>query len=196
MFLHCNMGWHLLFLHTPVSKTDPLLFLLSFFKSFICKRAANTAALTHYFIKYRDTQLIIGQFIEHIETFLLHFQQFGKSHSIHFIKVCTPCVICDSVFYDLSLYLISIFYHRNNFIGSRKRAVAEEPKGAGIINLPLYVKIPLFPTAFSQHIPVPVPLPNMHRSCSAYPIHRHESADRPRNGKKNPMPHPVKVPAV
>ena len=49
---------------------------------------------------------------------------------------------------------------------------------------------------FSQYIPVPVPLPDTHRSCSAYQKHHHGSADRPGNDKRNPKPHPVKVPAV
>ena len=55
--------------------------------------------------------------------------------------------------------------------------------------------LPLF-QALSPHIPVSIPLPNTHRSCSAYQKHHHGLADRPGNDKRNPMPHPVKVPAV
>mgnify|MGYP002355624818 CR=1 FL=1 len=55
--------------------------------------------------------------------------------------------------------------------------------------------LPLF-QALSLHVPVSIPLPNTHRSCSAYQKHHHGSADRPGNDKRNPMPHPVKVPAV
>ena len=57
---------------------------------------------------------------------------------------------------------------------------------------------PLLPhlQALSRHILVPVPLPNMHRSCSAYQKHRHKSADKPGNDKRNPKPHPARAPAV
>ncbi|WP_205840014.1 hypothetical protein, partial [Oliverpabstia intestinalis] len=33
------------------------------------------------------------------------------------------------------LYLIPTFYHRNNFIGSKKRAIAEEPSFSGMVAL-------------------------------------------------------------
>lgn len=48
----------------------------------------------------------------------------------------------------------------------------------------------------SGYIPVPALLPGTHRSCSAYQILRPESADRPRNGRRSPVPHPTRYPAV
>lgn len=44
----------------------------------------------------------------------------------------------------------------------------------------------------SSGIPAPVPLPDTHHSCSAYRKRRPASTDKPRNGKRIPMQHPVK----
>lgn len=49
---------------------------------------------------------------------------------------------------------------------------------------------------FSQHIPVPVPLPDTHRSCSAYRKPHHGSTGKPRNDKRILTLHLVKDLAV
>lgn len=53
---------------------------------------------------------------------------------------------CNESFFIIiyRLYLIPIFYHRNNFIGSKKRVIAEEPYVTGIYSYLFFVQNVLY----------------------------------------------------